>query len=93
MPSVMLLAVTLNMPKSCLHLTSMVINLLENALPGSTIGTMYKYKILGFCGSLKSGSIQLNITTGVYMKDQDLAAADPKELCLAKSMEGVNLEL
>ena len=87
MPSVIILAVTLNMPKSCLCLTSMIINLIENALPGSTIGTLYKSKILGFCGSLKSGSIDFNITTGVYMKDQDLVAADPKELRLAKSME------
>ena len=71
----------------------MVINLLENALPSCAIGMLYKSKILGFCGSLKSGSIQLNITTGVYMQDQGLIATDPKELHLAKGMEGVNLEL
>ena len=54
---------------------------------------LYMFKILGFCGGFKSGSIQLNISPGVYMQDQGLIAADPQELCLAKNMEGVNLEL
>ena len=54
---------------------------------------LYKSKILGFCGSFKSGSIQLKVSAGIYMQDQGLVAADPKELRLAKSMKGVNLEL
>ena len=54
---------------------------------------LYKSKILGFCGSSKSGSIQLNVSAGVYMQDQGLITADPQELRLANNMEGVNLEL
>ena len=70
----------------------MVINLPTDSLPSYAIGTLYKSKILGFCSSLKSSSIQLNVATGAYMQDKSLFAAYPKELRRTKSIEVVKPE-
>ena len=70
----------------------MIVNLLEDTLPCCATGTLHKSKILGFCSSLKSSSIQLNVATGAYMQDKSLFAAYPKELRRTKSIEVVKPE-
>ena len=80
-----LLAISLNVLKSCLRLTFMVINLFKDLLPGCATSMLDKSKVLGFCSILKYGSIQLNVFAGVYMRDQSLVAAYPKEFHREKS--------
>ena len=74
-------------------LTSTIISLAKDSLPSRTIGTLYMSKIISFRGSLKIRSIQLDISTCVYMQNQSLIAADPQELRLAESTKGVYLDL